>query len=100
MKIFFFKRPKPRQFNYRPLYYDPDQEEAEERRKIREGLSSSDPKERLRAEFRRRWHTQPQKRDNTGFVIRIIFYSLITFLSVYLIFFTDFINRLVSLFLR
>ncbi len=28
----FFHRPKPRQFNYRPLHYDPAAEEREKRR--------------------------------------------------------------------
>lgn len=28
----FFSRAKPRQFNYRPIYYNPDQERREKRR--------------------------------------------------------------------
>lgn len=33
MKLTFFKTPKPRQFDYRPRYYDPEKEAREQRRK-------------------------------------------------------------------
>ncbi len=33
LKLSFFKTPKPRQFEYRPRYYDPEKEAREERRR-------------------------------------------------------------------
>jgi hypothetical protein len=46
MALKFFSLPKPRQFDFKPRYYDPDKEEREEReRRIREelGLVSGQP---------------------------------------------------------
>jgi len=100
MKFSFFKTPKPRQFNYKPLYYDPDKEEAEARKKARNNLREGDPGERMRAEIRRKWRTdryEPGSRNNK---FRIFFYLIFAFFALYLIFFTDFVNKLVSIFLR
>lgn len=75
-------------------------EEFQERKKARLGLQSDDPKERLRAEIRRRWRTDrssPNRRENT---LRVFFYVIIAGFVLYLIFFTDFVNKLVSVFVR
>ena len=96
----FFKRPKPRQFNYQPMYYDPAKEEAEERRKAREALESGDYKERMRAEIRRKWRVDKSPVNKNAHFIRLAFYIIISILAVYLIFFTDFVNNLVSVFVK
>ena len=100
MSLFFFRRPKPRQFNYRPRYYNPDQEEAELRKKEREALDSDDPAERLRAQIKRRWRTDRNKTEDHNKIISYIFYFTILALTVYLIFFSDLVNKMVSLFVR
>jgi hypothetical protein len=100
MKIVLFKRPKPRQFNYRPLYYDPEKEAAEERKKALNGLQDGDPKERMRAEIRRRWRTERKAVDNKNRFFRIFFYGIFTFFILYLLFFTDFVEKMVYLFFR
>jgi hypothetical protein len=100
MKIVLFKRPKPRQFNYRPLYYDPEKEAAEERKKALNGLSDGDPRERMRAEIRRRWKTERKAVDNSNRMIRIFFYIIFAFIILYLLFFTDFVEKMVYLFFR
>lgn len=100
MKIVFFKRPKPRQFDYKPLYFDPETEDAEERRKELQALRSTDRGERMRAEFRRRWKSNKAVPDNQNKTFRIVFYLVIAGFVLYLIFFTDFINKLVSVFIR
>lgn len=96
----FFKRPKPRRFNYQPMYYDPVKEEAEERKKAREALESGDYKERMRAEIRRRWHVDRSPVNKNAQYIRLAFYVIISFMAIYLIFFTDFVNKLVSAFVK
>ena len=98
MKIVFFKRPKPRKFNYKPLYYDPVKEEMEERRKELEGISEGDPRARLKAEIRRKWRRNDEERPSTNQGIRIIIYLLIIALSVYFIFFTDLIQNMFTIF--
>jgi len=100
MKISFFNRGKPRTFNYRPIYYDPAKEEAEERKKRREYNQSDDHRERIRAAFRRRLKNPPEEVDRKSQVIRFTVYAIFTVFGIYIIFFTDFINKLVSYFVR
>jgi hypothetical protein len=100
MKITFYKRPKPRQFNYKPLYYDPEKEEAEERKKFLEALNSDDPKERMRAAIRRKWKRDSTPAKNPAGFLRIFFFIMFSAYIIYLVFFTDFITKLVSVFLR
>jgi hypothetical protein len=100
MKISFFNNPKPRTFNYHPIYYDPDKEEAEERKKNREELQSDDHRKRIHAAFRRRLKKQEELPDRNSQVIRIFVYLIFAGFAIYLIFFTDFVTKLVSFFLR
>lgn len=100
MNIVFFRRPKPRQFNYKPIYYDPAKEEAEERKK-NPGLQQGDEhRERFRATMRRSWKGDQPPGGNRISATRIFVYAFIAVLSIYFIFFTDFLTRFVSLFLR
>ena len=59
MRIVFFKRPKPRQFDYKPIYWDEEKEKLEERRKRieRAGKEKTDEeiKEDLKIEIDRKW---------------------------------------------
>lgn len=43
LNVSFFKRQKPRQFSYRPIYHDPEQEERDRRNNIR-GAGTSETK--------------------------------------------------------
>lgn len=100
MNFSFFKRPKPRPFNYKPIYYDPEKEEAENRKKAREGLKDNDPRENMRAEIRRRWRVNRKSKDKKQQLFRFLFYIFIAFFAIYLIFFTDFVDKFVSFFVR
>lgn len=100
MNIFFFKRPKPRPFNYQPIYYDPEKEEAEERKKARNGLQENDPHERMRAEIRRKWKVDRKRANKGSQLYRVLFYLLLAAFSIYLIFFTDLVSKFVSFFVR
>lgn len=98
MKIVFFRRPKPKQFSYRPLYYDPEKEAREKRKKELGLIEEGDPRARLKSEIRRKWRRNDDTRPSTYNGVRIIFYLLIIVLSVYFIFFTDFIQNLFKIF--
>jgi len=98
MNIVFFRRPKPKQFNYIPRYYDPVKEAMEERRKELGLLSEGDSRERLKAEMRRKWRLEGSERANRANAIRVIMYLFILFLSVYVFFFTDLIRNLLLVF--
>ena len=100
MKFSFFHKGKPRTFNYKPIYYDPAKEEAEERRKSLDYSHTEGHRDRIRAAFRRRLKNQPEEVDRNSQVIRFVFYVIFTVFAIYLIFFTDFINKLVSYFVR
>jgi hypothetical protein len=100
MKITFFSRARPRRFDYKPMYYDQEKEEAEERRKQIEKLGEGDAREKLRADIHRHWRTERAYTDNSYKVIRTILYLFVIILAIYLIFFTDFINNFVAFFLR
>jgi hypothetical protein len=100
MNIFFFKRPKPRPFNYKPIYYNPEKEEAEERKKALDALQDRDPREHMRAEIRRKWKVERKAADKKSDILRIFFYMFLAGFSIYLIFFTDFVDKFVSFFVR
>ena len=48
MAALFFSQRKPRGFNYRPRYYDPDAEAREERKKIVLGERYRSPEQRVK----------------------------------------------------
>ena len=105
MKFVFFSRPKPRQFTYRPRYWDPEKEEFERRKRQLDGYGDGErSNEEIRHDLRRQMETRWRRDRNTGPTdasgrwIRIFIYALIIFLGLYFIFFTSFIDNLVRLF--
>jgi len=100
MNIVFFKRPKPRSFNYRPIYYDPVKEEAEERKKARNSTREGDLKEHMRAEIRRKWGVERSQAGIKSHMVRSFIYIIFAIFIIYILFFTDIVTKMVSLFLR
>ena len=98
MSLFFTRRPKPRKYDYKPVYYDAEKEEMEERKKELEEIREGDPRARLKSEMRRKWHKRGENKDKSSSAIRTIIYLTIFGLSVYLLFFTDFLKNLLSYF--
>ncbi len=97
MKIVFFHTPKPKKFEYKPLYYDTEKEEREQRRKEL-GLEgeSSDHKSFFRGELQKKWRNGG-KVNNKKSRLRSVIYLGILLMAIYYIFFTNFVQRLVSL---
>jgi len=98
MNIVFFKRPKPKKFNYVPRYYDAEKEELERRKKELGLLEGGDQRELFKAEMRRKWRAEGDGKSDRSNMVRIIMYLFVLFISVYLFFFTDFIGKLVYIF--
>ncbi len=102
MKISFFHRPKPRQFDYKPRYWDPEKEEEEERKKRIEragGLKNvNDIKEDLRYNINRQWRRGKQDTTKNFNTVRFLIYLFMIIFFVYVIFFTDFVNKFLSYF--
>ena len=95
MKFIFFKTAKPKAFEYKPLYYDPEKEEREQRKKELGLDTSSDHKSFYKGELQRKW-----RRDRTTHKknsrLRTTIYLIILLFAVYYIFFTDFVQRIVN----
>ena len=78
MKLVSFRTPKPRQFNYKPLYYNPEQEEAEKLKAEREKIETEeDLSHRIHMQFERTKANKAEKlvaqRKNTRNVLIAIF---------------------------
>ena len=104
MKIVFFKRPKPKQFSYRPRYWDPEQEEFERRKRLLDGDPADRSTEEIKLDLRMQMDSRWRRTHNPSNVgranpwMRLFIYALIIFFAVYFIFFTGFINNLVRFF--
>ena len=99
MDIGFFKRAKPRSFEYKPRYYDPVKDELEQRRR-QLGIDPADPESRLRYSIRRNWSRPNRKEQRQASVIRSIITVFVAVLILYYIFFTDLIKNILSVFLK
>lgn len=99
MNIVFFKRAKPRSFEYKPRYYDPVKDQLEQRRREM-GLDPNDPQARLRSSIRRNWSRPNRKEQQQSSIIRIIITLFIAAVILYYIFFSDMIKNIVSFFLK
>jgi hypothetical protein len=104
MKIVFFKRPKPKKFNYRPRYWDPEQEEFEKRKRELDGEPDERTTEEIKSDLRTQMDSRWRRRHDPDSVgranpwMRLFIYALIIFFAIYFIFFTGFINNLVRFF--
>ena len=86
MKLVFFHIPKPKQFDYKPLYYDKEKDEREQRKKEL-GISNSNDKTTLfRGDLQRRWKKDRATQKRRQSKMRFLIYLIILFLTVYLFF--------------
>ncbi len=90
MRISFFKLPKAKQFEYKPLYYDPEKEKAKKKSLDNESKDPDQIKERLKAEMDEKWAIGRNKnRQARGFISQrnLLIYLAIALLLLYFIFF-------------
>ena len=94
--ISFFKCPKPRQFNYKPLYFDPKKEEWEERKRRVLGDEAVEddakPQEKYvpgsyirKARFNRITAEPEKEQKQRTFLIRFIIVLALLFAAAYFI---------------
>ena len=86
MQIVFFKRPKPRQFEYKPRYYDEEKERREERRKALAEAENGAPTN-LKRDIDLRWRRIDRRNRNKSKSINLLVYLVIVALLVYFMFF-------------
>lgn len=85
MGFVFFKRPKPKVFKYKPLFYDEEKEKREERRKAL-GLSDEDAGD-IKVRLHERWKMHRASSKASSPLKTLIIYLFIIFILLYLIFF-------------
>ncbi len=98
MKFIFFHIPKPKKFDYKPLYYDKEKDEREQRKRELGITDSSNKTSFMRGELQNRWRKDRTTQKRQQSKMRFLIYLLILFLTVYLFFFTNFIEKLVYFF--
>ena len=86
MKIVFFKTPKPKAFEYKPLYYDEVKERKEKRRQELEKSGTGDTSF-IRGEIDRRWRKVDRQNRNKARGLNLLVYLAIAALLAYFIFF-------------
>ena len=100
MRFVVFKTPTPKRFKYKPRYFDEEKERLEQR-KAELGLSSElSQQEKIRSQMRKRWRSQDSE-FKTGSLRKFFYFAFYGFViigGVYLIFFTDFVDKVVALF--
>jgi len=85
----FFKRPKPRGYKYKPMYYDPIEEERDGRRRSMEGASDPEAiKYRIKSGFSSSYSAeseQVRKRNIRRSNFRIVLIILTLLLAAYIL---------------
>lgn len=99
MRFIMFRTNKPRRYNYKPRYYNPEKEELE-RKKAKMGLDAKlTEQEELRMRMSSRWRQQnPAEFSNRYKKMSFIIYGSVVLLGIYVIFFTKFIENLIKAF--
>ena len=100
MRFVIFKTPTPKRFNYKPRYYDQEKDRLEQRKAELGYDSKLTDQERIRSQIRKRWRHSDGSYEQTGFrkFFYFAFYGFVVIGGVYLIFFTDFVDKVVALF--
>ncbi|MBS4059064.1 MAG: hypothetical protein KG029_01570 [Bacteroidetes bacterium] len=99
MKFIMFRALKPRQYKYKPRYFNPDKE-AMERRKAALGVEAKlTDQEELRMRMSSRWRQKnPVEFGEKYKRLSFIIYGSIILLGIYVVFFTDLIDNLIRAF--
>jgi hypothetical protein len=87
MALTFFKTPKNKVFNYKPLYYDKRKEEREKRLKSALEEGGDDYAGALRERMQMRWKRNTGVKDRRASQQRLVIIVFIIGLLFYLIFF-------------
>lgn len=100
MRFIMFRTPKPKEFTYKPRYYDEEKEKLEQRKAELGYDSRLSHNEGLRFQMSKRWRNSGKdiEKNSLRKFIYYLFYAVVILGGVYVIFFTGFVNELVALF--
>ena len=102
MRFVLFRTPKPKKFSFKARYHDPELERLRKRRAEMGYEKTISHDDELRMKMRRRWKGGDSETELQGFGLSkrtsFLIYAVFILGGVYLIFFTDFIDKLLMLF--
>ena len=102
MRFVLFPVRKPKRFNLKARFHNPDLERLRKRRAEMGYEDAISHDEELRMKMRRRWQDDELKTELKGFGlpkrISFLIYGIFIIGGVYLLFFTNFIEKLIMLF--
>ncbi len=87
MALTFFKTPRNKQFNYKPVYYDKKKEEREKMAKAALEEDTDNYEKALRDRLQMRWKRTSGARTRRASNQRLIIIFIVMFVLVYLLFF-------------
>lgn len=100
MRFVMFRTPTPKKFTYKPRYYDEDREQLEKRKAELGYDSELSHREGLKLQMSKRWRRGSSDSGASSLtrLIYYLFYAIVIVGGIYVIFFTDSVNKLVALF--
>ncbi len=87
MAITFFKTPRNKKYDYRPVYYDAKKEEREKRLKTAYEEGGDKYEQALRDRIQMRWKRGSAARDKRASNQRLVIIMVVIFMLAYLVFF-------------
>lgn len=87
MALSFFKLPRHKNFNYKPLYWDKAKEERDKRMKSALEDTEKDYSQALRDRLQMRWKRNAGARERKSSNLRLVAIIGVLFLVVYFLFF-------------
>ncbi len=87
MALTFFKTPRNKQFNYKPVYYDKKKEEREKRQKAVLEEDHENYEKALRDRLQMRWKRTSGARSRRAANQRLVVIFVVMFILLYLVFF-------------
>ncbi len=87
MALTFFKIPRNKKFNYRPVYYDQKKEEREKRMKAALEEETGDYEKALRERMQLQWKRTAGARSRRASNQRLVIIFVVIALLFYLVFF-------------
>jgi hypothetical protein len=86
MAFKFFHIPKPKQFEYKPRYYDPKKEELEQRKRALGVTGTGSTEADLRARMQQKWRNERRDARKKSSSQRLIIFILLALILIYLLF--------------
>ncbi len=87
MALTFFKTPRNKRYNYKPVYYDKKKEEREQREKAVIEEDHDSYEKALRTRLQTRWKRTSESKNRRASNQRLVVILVVIFLLLYLVFF-------------